>query len=274
MDINSNIGITIYVDHKRTTNKGINIQLYLAKFFLQHGVHRNYIMIYDIAYNYDKQAEIKKHSIRIPNYPYIEINGVLWGEGAMVEEKKEEVLALIQPLVGIIPTDEKSEIIEAFVNNKVVTEEEIKEESESLQLGYIDASINVTEWLLFGLVKGIINVAWQASPMEVPKLEDSDYECKVIRTNWYGRHQIRTYRFTPSEIYRMDEGVIKDTLYYVDIKELVCQDQKNIIIKNTKEDQYIQGKEKEVAKIIEIVTSRAYLTPNGEGVWTSTLVSS
>ncbi|EFA81054.1 hypothetical protein PPL_05890 [Heterostelium album PN500] len=273
MDYDANFGVTIYVDHHRTTIKGINLQLALAKFFLTHGVHRNYITIYDIGNNYEKQAEIKNHSKKIPKYPYIGINGKLWGEGCMVDEKAGEIVELIQPLVNAVPDEQKSVVVDAFVNDQQVSEKEITAET-SLQLGYTDAAINVTEWLLFGLVKGVVSSTWRANTPPLPELDESDFECEVIRTNWYGRHQFRKYRFTPQEIFRLSDGVVRATLFYKDIKELKQVDKKNIILTiENGEAQYIEGVEKDISKIIEIVTSRSYLAPTGEDSWASTIAS-
>eukprot|EP01133_Synstelium_polycarpum_P011415 gene11415-13304_t len=258
-------GIKIYVDHNKTTIKGINIQKNLVKFLLNIGVHGSLISVYDIANNFEKQGAIKTHSKKIPKYPYVEINGQLWGEGWSVEEKREEIIELIQPLLNIVP-EERSVVVDSFMGDTELDKNQIP--TDTLQLGYIDSGINITEWLLFGIVKGFWNSTWQTSA--TPEPEPCDFECDAIRTNWYGRHQFRRYRFTPSEFYRIQDGVVKATLYYKDVKELICTDKKNIILKfEGTEDQYIEATEKDIAKIIEIIQSRAYLSPNGENNWIS-----
>ncbi|EGG13890.1 hypothetical protein DFA_11651 [Cavenderia fasciculata] len=278
METNILKGIKIYVDHNKTTIKGINLQMTLARFFLHNNVHRSLISIYDIADDFEKQGAIKNHSKKIPRYPYIEICGKLWGEGWSVEENKEEVLELIQPLMNLIQDNQDSEVVEAFLNNKELSKETLQQhqQSEELALGYIDSGINITEWLLFGAVKGLWNTAWQSTGDQLETQdEDVEFECQVIRTNWYGRHQFRQYRFTPYMIQRLHDGAVKATLFYNDIKEVICTDKKNIIIKiQNSEDQYIEGLEKDIGRIIDIVTSRAYLRPNEDNTcWVSAVIA-
>eukprot|EP01132_Coremiostelium_polycephalum_P002702 gene2702-3353_t len=302
------IGIKIYVDHAKTTIKNIDLQKKLIRFFLSNKIPHSLISIFDISTNYEKQKQIHTHCVKIPRYPYIEINGELWGEGLLVEDKKEEVLELVKDLINHNQS-ESTPIIDAFIKNTPLVDELIntkKQEEDSLQLGYIASGLNITEWLVFGLVRNIWNpwgstsTTTTTTPTEnnininsnssdessdennsnestidtaLPAIQDADFECEAIRTNWYGRNQIRIYRFTPSEYYRICDGTIKATLYYKDIKEVVLTDSKNLIIKiQNGEDQYIQALEKNVKKIIEIVTSRAYLKPDQENTWISNVL--
>jgi len=276
VELYDNFGIKIYVDHNRTTAKVIDLQKKLFRIFLSIKVPHSLISIFDIAYHYDIQKKIKAHSQKIPRYPYIEINGVLWGEGDMVESKVDEISELVKDLVNYkVETNEhEKKLVDAFLSDTQPTSTELPKPV--LEIGLIDSSLNLIEWLSYGIVSNIWN-PWGAasSTEESPIPQDSaDMDFQVVRTNWYGRHQYRRYRFTPSEIYRIHNNAIKATLYYKDIQSLTKVDSKNIIIKLLNcEDQYIQALEHDVSRIIDIINSRAYLVPNGENEWKSNVLN-
>ncbi|KYQ96852.1 hypothetical protein DLAC_04158 [Tieghemostelium lacteum] len=274
VELNDNIGIKIYVDHNKITIKGIELQKKLLKLFISMKIHHSLISIFDIADYYDIQKKIKDHHKTIPRYPYIEINGELWGEGYMVEEKLENVMELCKDLMGY-KVDDSNEVVNAFMENREMSSEQSKESNAKLEMGILGSSLNLIEWLSYGLISNRWN-PWSSpsTPVdEVEPLDDSHFECEVVRTNWYGRGQLRNYRFTPKAIYRLCDNAIRTTLFYNQIKELVITDKKNIIIKfKDDEDQYIQAIDSDINKIVEIVTSRAYLTPSGENLYVSSVV--
>ncbi|KAF2073077.1 hypothetical protein CYY_005603 [Polysphondylium violaceum] len=270
VELYDSFGIKIYVDHNRTTSKVIDLQKKLFKIFLSRKVPHSLISIFDIAYHFDIQKRIKAHSQKIPRYPYIEINGKLWGEGDMVESRIEEIDVLIKELVNrkVESTANEKSLVDAFLSDTEPTDIESKP---NLEIGYIDSSLNLIEWLSYGIVSNIWN-PWRLPSEPVIPQDSADIEFEVVRTNWYGRHQYRTYRFTPSEIYRIHNNTVKATLFYKDIQLLTKVDSKNIIIKILNcEDQYIQAVEEDISKIIEVVTSRAYLVPFGENEWKSSV---
>ncbi|KAN0000292.1 hypothetical protein ACTFIZ_000713 [Dictyostelium cf. discoideum] len=266
VELYDTFGIKIYVDHNKTTIKGIDLQKKLAKFFLKKNIPHSLISIFDIANNFEIQRRIKEHSKKIPRYPYIEINGQLWGEGIEVEESEEmdEILKdLINYKIQATEEQENNSIVDAFIAGNTM----VAVQPETLSIGYLDSGLNLIEWLSLGIVSNIWN-PW-AIPTQ-PLDKESDFEFDVIRTNWYGRHQFRKYRFTPSEIVRINSQSVKATLYYKDIQQLDQTNKKNIIIKILNgEDQYIEALEDDINKMIEIITSRAYLVPNGENQWVS-----
>ncbi|EGC38817.1 hypothetical protein DICPUDRAFT_45609 [Dictyostelium purpureum] len=270
VELYDSYGIKIYVDHNKTTIKGIDLQKKLAKFFLNKKVPYSLISIFDIANNFDIQKRIKDHCKRIPRYPYIEINGQLWGEGIAIEDSPQ-LNELISTLIKYgNEENENNKIVDAFISDKIEDIEEI-EQKETLSVGYLDSGLNILEWISFGLVSNIWN-PW-STPIE-PVNDEADFECDTIRTNWYGRHQYRKYRFTPTEIYRIHNNLIRTTLHYRDIQQLILVDKKNIIIKILNiEDQYIQALEDDIIKMIDTITSRAYLVPDGESKWISNIVT-
>ncbi|GAM28935.1 hypothetical protein SAMD00019534_121110 [Acytostelium subglobosum LB1] len=275
--------VKLYVDRYKHNVTSIKLQHFLARFFLTNGVSQQNILVVDLSADYTKQAEIRKHCVKIPQYPYVEINGQLWGEAIHVEERKEEIKALIHINSGGDREEERSAVLEAFIENKDVSQESITEETSQLNLGYIDTTINITEWLLFGLVKGLFSYSWQVvdpsgggdnnTATTTPQLNEGvDFECEVIRTNWYSRHQIRRFRFTPNCFLRLADGHVRETFQYQSVLELTRVDNKNIVIKfEVSESQYIEAVESDADKIIDILVARSNLSRAKDNMWVKSL---
>ncbi|ELP87635.1 hypothetical protein EIN_146390 [Entamoeba invadens IP1] len=147
-----------------------------------------------------------------------------------------------------VPTD--MIIIEDYENQQK-NEKGVLEESEMVELNvpeaytltFGDRWLNVFEWVLRGFVDYSKTVG--EKPNEKLEKRDGDIDFYVMRTNWYGRHQIRIFRLTETKFYRLDEAcLVREVFEYENVDEIICVDDEHVVIKFKKDTtpQYIDCK--------------------------------
>jgi len=144
-----------------------------------------------------------------------------------------------------------------------------------LQIGFIDGTINLAEWTIYGLGTLVLLpviapykfLTW-AFGSKKPELE-AGVDIDVIHTNWYYRHQLRTFRFTEENVFRLRPGYndVRAVHKYEEIALLDRVDATNVIIsyKDKSSPDYIRAPPNDVKRIRDIVLKNSKVKPQLKG---------
>jgi len=144
-----------------------------------------------------------------------------------------------------------------------------------LQIGFIDGTINLAEWTIYGLGTLVLLpvlapyklLSW-AFGSKKPELE-SGVDIDVIHTNWYYRHQLRTFRFTEEDVFRLRPGYndVRAVHKYEEIQLLDRVDATNLIIsyKDKSSPDYIRAPPNDIKRIRDIVSKNSKAKPQLKG---------
>jgi len=144
-----------------------------------------------------------------------------------------------------------------------------------LQIGFIDGTINLAEWTIYGLGTLVLLpviapykfLTW-AFGSKKPELE-AGVDIDVIHTNWYYSHQLRTFRFTEENVFRLRPGYndVRAVHKYEEIALLDRVDATNVIIsyKDKSSPDYIRAPPNDVKRIRDIVLKNSKVKPQLKG---------
>jgi len=140
-----------------------------------------------------------------------------------------------------------------------------------LQIGFIDGTINVAEWTIYGL--GTLMLLPVLAPYKLiswafgskkPEVE-SGVDIDVIHTNWYNRHQLRTFRFTEENVFRLRPGYndVRAVHKYDEIAILDKADATNLTIsyKDKSSPDYIRAPPTDIKRIRDIILKNSKTKP-------------
>jgi len=146
-----------------------------------------------------------------------------------------------------------------------------------LQIGFIDGTINLAEWTIYGLGTLVLLpvlapyklLSW-AFGSKKPELE-SGVDIDVIHTNWYYRHQLRTFRFTEENVFRLRPGYndVRAVHKYDEISSLDRVDAINLIIsyRDKSSPDYIRAPPNDIKRIKDITLKNSKVKPQLKGGW-------
>jgi len=146
-----------------------------------------------------------------------------------------------------------------------------------LQIGFIDGTINLAEWTIYGLGTLVLLpvlapyklLSW-AFGSKKPELE-SGVDIDVIHTNWYYRHQLRTFRFTEENVFRLRPGYndVRAVHKYDEISSLDRVDAINLIIsyRDKSSPDYIRAPPNDIKRIKDIILKNSKVKPQLKGGW-------
>jgi len=144
-----------------------------------------------------------------------------------------------------------------------------------LQIGFLDGTINVAEWTIYGLGTLVLLpvlapyklISW-AFGSKKPEVE-AGVDIDVIHTNWYNRHQLRTFRFTEENVFRLRPGYndVRAVHKYEEIALLDRVDATNLIIsyKDKSSPDYIRAPPTDIKRIRDIVMKNSKSKPYLKG---------
>jgi len=144
-----------------------------------------------------------------------------------------------------------------------------------LQIGFIDGTINVAEYTLYSLATLVFLPVWApykllsymvgSKKQEVEQGVDID----VIHTNWYYRHQLRTFRFTENNVLRIRPGYndVRAVKKYNEIQQVERLDSTNLIITYTDKSSpdYIRTTPTDIKRIKDIIVKNSKEKPQLKG---------
>lgn len=159
-------------------------------------------------------------------------NAAIYEDYTHIEKKKD-----IFKEGDIINEYINTEIGEILVDLKGGEDKHLEIEESS----YISAS----EWLL-RIVSGMLFIPFIKRVFESKTVEkmEGDVEFKVIRTNWYWKHQERIIRFSKDKFYRFNGETFREEFAYDNVKEVLV-DGNSIVINfiNESNAQFIECEE-------------------------------